>query len=108
MAIKNSCVHLAYLFTEVPFLDRFQAAADAGFMAVEFSDPRRFRAGELAEHASRAGLKVVHFTSSGLITALDECGYDGWVSCECFPSGPPIESLAWRDRFFGENVALGC
>ncbi|MPZ56040.1 MAG: TIM barrel protein [Rhizobiales bacterium] len=64
MASKPSCVHLAYLFTEVPFLDRFRAAADAGFTAVEFSDPRRFPANELAQHAGCAGLKVVQITTS--------------------------------------------
>jgi hydroxypyruvate isomerase len=61
---KASCVHLAYLFTEVPFLDRFRAAADAGFTAVEFSDPRRFTPDELAQRARQAGLKVVQFTTS--------------------------------------------
>ena len=29
------CANLTYLFTEYPFLERFQAAAEAGFEAVE-------------------------------------------------------------------------
>ncbi|HIN63566.1 MAG TPA: hydroxypyruvate isomerase, partial [Candidatus Obscuribacterales bacterium] len=31
--------NLSMLFTELPFLDRFQAAADAGFKGVEFLFP---------------------------------------------------------------------
>jgi hydroxypyruvate isomerase len=33
------CANLGFLFTEVPFLDRFAASAKAGFSAVEYSDP---------------------------------------------------------------------
>lgn len=64
MSRKGLCVHLGYLFTEVPFLERFQAAADAGFAAVEFSDPRRFPAAQLADRLRRAGLTAVQFTTS--------------------------------------------
>ena len=35
--------NLTMLFNEVPFLDRFAAAADAGFNAVEFLFPYRTR-----------------------------------------------------------------
>ena len=31
--------NLNFLFTELPFLDRFEAAAKAGFKAVEFNGP---------------------------------------------------------------------
>ena len=34
--------NLSWLFTEVPFLDRFEAAAAAGFRAVEFLLPYEF------------------------------------------------------------------
>ena len=40
--------NLTMLFTEVPFLERFEAAARAGFKAVEFLFPYPFSAGELA------------------------------------------------------------
>ncbi|CAN7556709.1 hydroxypyruvate isomerase [Duganella sp. LjRoot269] len=40
--------NLTMLFTEVPFLERFEAAARAGFKAVEFLFPYPYSAGELA------------------------------------------------------------
>ncbi len=29
--------------------------------------------------------------------ALDEMGYDKWVACEYTPSGPTLDTLAWRE-----------
>ena len=47
--------NLHFLFTEVPFLDRFAAAARAGFKAVEFPDaydhPPAVLADQLARHS---------------------------------------------------------
>ena len=37
------------MFTETPFLDRFAAAADAGFEAVEFLFPYEFPPEELID-----------------------------------------------------------
>ena len=42
-------VNLTMLFTEVPFLDRFAKAAEAGFAAVEFQFPYDFAAADIAE-----------------------------------------------------------
>lgn len=53
--------NLHYLFTEVPFLDRFEAAASAGFQAVEFQVPYDFAAQELRGRLDGAGLKMVLF-----------------------------------------------
>jgi hydroxypyruvate isomerase len=39
--------NLSMMFTERPFLDRFAAAADAGFTAVEFLFPYAFKADEI-------------------------------------------------------------
>jgi len=33
------CANLGFLFCEVPFLDRFDAAARAGFTGVEYASP---------------------------------------------------------------------
>ncbi|MCI0526134.1 MAG: hydroxypyruvate isomerase family protein [Nitrospira sp.] len=54
-------VNLWFLFTEVPFLDRFEAAAKAGFKAVEFAFPYAHPAHEVAERLYHAGLKQVLF-----------------------------------------------
>ncbi|HCB0735053.1 TPA: hydroxypyruvate isomerase, partial [Klebsiella pneumoniae] len=42
--------NLSMLFTELPFLERFAAAARAGFEAVEFLFPYEYAAGEIRQH----------------------------------------------------------
>jgi hydroxypyruvate isomerase len=53
--------NLSWLFTEVPFLDRFDAAAAAGFRAVEFLQPYEFPPSEIAARLERHGLEHVLF-----------------------------------------------
>ena len=53
--------NLHYLFAEVPFLDRFEAAADAGFKGVEFQVPYDYPKGELAARLKGNGLQMVLF-----------------------------------------------
>jgi hydroxypyruvate isomerase len=58
--------NLSMMFTELPFLDRFDAAADAGFAAVEFMFPYDWPAEVVAERARRRDLAIVLFnTPSG-------------------------------------------
>jgi hydroxypyruvate isomerase len=51
--------NLTMMFTELPFLARFQAAATAGFEAVEFMFPYAFGKAVVAETARAAGLQVI-------------------------------------------------
>ena len=51
--------NLTLLFNELPFLDRFQAAAHAGFEAVEFLFPYAFAAKELRARLEGHGLQLV-------------------------------------------------
>jgi hydroxypyruvate isomerase len=53
--------NLSMLFTEVPFLERFERAAAAGFDAVEFLFPYAWPAAEIAERLSAHGLRLVLF-----------------------------------------------
>src|SRR5258706_14000328 len=53
--------NLSMLFTEVPFLDRFEAAADAGFTAVEFLFPYDHPAEAVGERLRRNGLTQALF-----------------------------------------------
>ncbi|WP_341988914.1 TIM barrel protein [Azorhizobium sp. AG788] len=53
--------NLNSLFNEWAFLDRFAAAADAGFTAVEFQFPYAFSADAVAARLQRNGLKAVTF-----------------------------------------------
>lgn len=53
--------NLHYLFTEVPFLDRFEAAALAGFRAVEFQVPYDFERRDLVARLRDFNLNMVLF-----------------------------------------------
>jgi hydroxypyruvate isomerase len=53
--------NLHYLFTERPFLDRFEAAAAAGFKAVEFQVPYDFPPAELRARLRGCSLEMVLF-----------------------------------------------
>ncbi len=51
--------NLTMLFNEVPFLDRFERASQAGFEAVEFLFPYAFDASEIRQRLEAHGLKLV-------------------------------------------------
>jgi hydroxypyruvate isomerase len=51
--------NLTMLFTELDFLDRFDAAASAGFKAVEFLFPYSYKLDEIGERLSRHDLGLV-------------------------------------------------
>jgi len=53
--------NLSMLFQELPFLDRFEAAAKAGFRGVEFLFPYEHPAHELADRLRRFDLTLVLF-----------------------------------------------
>jgi hydroxypyruvate isomerase len=52
------CANLNFLFTEHPFLERFAAAAEAGFRTVELLNPYEAPAAEIAQRLAATGLKV--------------------------------------------------
>ena len=53
--------NLSMLFTELPFLDRFAAAREAGFDAVEFLFPYAFDTDQIAQRLRRHQLQLVLF-----------------------------------------------
>jgi hydroxypyruvate isomerase len=53
--------NLSFLFTEHDFLDRFEAAARAGFGGVEYHFPYQWEARDLAARLHRSGLAQVLF-----------------------------------------------
>ncbi len=93
--------NLTFLYTELPFLDRFAAAARDGFEAVEFTFPYAHDPVELRESQDAAGVRTVLFNAPpGNWNAGDR----------------GLASLPARDREFAETietalryaVALGC
>jgi hydroxypyruvate isomerase len=59
--VPKFSANLTMMFTEVPFLERFAAAANAGFSAVEFLSPYDHAADAIAETAKNAGIAVTLF-----------------------------------------------
>jgi len=57
----NFAANLTWLFQEWPFLDRFAAAADAGFTAVEYLFPYEHPPEEIARRLAQHNLKQVLF-----------------------------------------------
>jgi hydroxypyruvate isomerase len=55
--------NLSMMFNEVDFLDRFEAAAKAGFKGVEYLFPYDFEAAEIADKLSSNGLTQVLFNT---------------------------------------------
>jgi hydroxypyruvate isomerase len=53
--------NLSFLFTELPFLDRFEAAAQAGFRAVEMLFPYAHDASEIRARLAGNGLELALF-----------------------------------------------
>ena len=53
--------NLSFLFTEHPFLDRFAAAANAGFKGVEYMFPYEYAPEVLQEHLRATGVQQVLF-----------------------------------------------
>jgi hydroxypyruvate isomerase len=59
--MPHFAANLTMMFTEVPFLDRFAAAAKAGFTAVEFLFPYDHPADEVGQRLRAAGLTQALF-----------------------------------------------
>jgi hydroxypyruvate isomerase len=93
--------NLSMLFTEVKFLDRFDAAARAGFTAVEFLFPYEYKPAELRARLDGNGLKLV----------LHNLPPGDWTRGErgigCHPDRV-AEFRANVDRGIDYATALGC
>src|SRR5271169_3731917 len=81
------CANLGFLFDEVPFLDRFDAAARAGFTGVEYASPYEYSATVLRARLNAAGLSQILINSPAGNRAAGERGM------ACLPGRVP----AFRD-----------
>ncbi|KTT27735.1 hydroxypyruvate isomerase [Pseudacidovorax intermedius] len=93
--------NLTMLFTELPFLQRFEAAARAGFEGVEYLFPYDFETRELAE-ALRA---------HGLVQVLHNLPAGDWAAGERGIACHPDRVGEFRDgvgRAIGYATTLGC
>lgn len=61
--MPSFAANLSMMFTERPFLERFDAAAAAGFRAVEFLFPYEFPAAQIRGALDRAGLTMALYNT---------------------------------------------
>lgn len=85
------CANLGFLFPDLPFLDRFAAAARAGFTAVEYASPYEYPAADLRTRLADHGLEQVLINSPAGNRAQGERGF------ACLPG---------RDGDFRDGVSL--
>ena len=93
--------NLSMMFTELPFLDRFEAAAKAGFKAVEFLFPYDFPAAEIAARLKGSGLQQVLFNAPP----------GDWTKGERGQAALPGRQAEFREGFqkaLDYAAALGC
>ncbi|HNQ76284.1 MAG TPA: hydroxypyruvate isomerase [Pseudothauera hydrothermalis] len=84
--------NLSFLYPDLPFLERFAAAARSGFRAVEFHFPYDWPAEQVARAAREAGVEVVLFNFPAGDWAAGERGLG------CLPG---------REAEFRDGVARG-
>lgn len=72
--------NLKWLFTELPFEERFDAAASAGFRAVEYSSPYEYPAARLRGLLDAAGLEQILIN-----TPMGAPGTPERAGLACFP-----------------------
>lgn len=93
--------NLHYLFSELPFLDRFEAAAAAGFKAVEFQVPYDYPVAELSARLRANALKMVLF----------DAPMGAWDSGDRGLAAAPGREREFRDslaKVIEYGGALGC
>ena len=99
VSLPKLAANLSLLFTELPFLERFAAAAAAGFRAVEYQFPYDVAADEIAASARAAGVAVV-------LHNLPR-GRDGEIGIAALP-GREAEFEAGIERAMAYAQAVGC
>ncbi|MCH7943225.1 MAG: hydroxypyruvate isomerase [Proteobacteria bacterium] len=93
--------NISFLFTEIDFLDRFAAAAEAGFSAVEWHFPYGFDTHDLAQRLADNGLRAALFN-------LPPGDWDGGErGIACLP-GRVAEFEDGVGRAIDYAKALGC
>ncbi|MFP6729948.1 MAG: 2-oxo-tetronate isomerase [Alphaproteobacteria bacterium] len=93
--------NISFLFTEIDFLDRFAAAADAGFSAVEWHFPYDHDKADLAQRLADNGLSCALFN----LSPGDWQAGDRGIACL---SGRVSEFEDGVGRAIDYAMALGC
>ena len=102
--------NLSFLYQELPFLDRFEAAAKDGFKAVEYMFPYAFDVREIAARLKANDLQQVLFSlpPGGNNAATSQAAWDAGVrGLACIP-GSQAQLLQGADLALRYAQALQC
>ena len=102
--------NLTMMYPELPFLDRFEAAAKDGFKAVEYLFPYAFEAKELAARLKNNGLQQVlfNFPPGGVdAESIDAAWNDGTRGIACI-AGREADFAAGADLALRYAEDLDC
>ncbi len=99
-AMPQFAANLSLMYTELPFLDRFEAAARDGFRAVEYLSPFGWPAKELAARLRAHGLQQVLFNAPPGGVDADSIG-QAWSSGQ-----KGMACVAGREAEFRVGLAL--
>lgn len=110
LSMPRFAANLSFLYQELPFLDRFEAAARDGFEGVEYLFPYACEPGALAGRLAANGLQQVLFNAppAGLDAAgIDRAWSEGMRGTACLPGREP-EFRAGVQLALRYAEALGC
>ena len=99
--MPNFNANLSMMFNEVGFLERFGAAAKAGFRGVEFLFPYEFPAAQIREQLDKHKLKMVLFN----MPPGDWAAGDRGLACDPAKVAPFQENIGKAVEY---ATALGC
>ncbi len=98
------CANLSFLFTEVPFLDRFEAAAKAGFKGVEYLNPFEAPAEEIAARLKANGLTQALFNMAHGDWSKGERGLSALPGRETEFEASTLAALKLAEKFGCKRV----
>ena len=98
--------NLNFLFTELPFLDRFEAAAKAGFKAVESTNLYEASAEEIAARLKANGLTLALFNMPAGNAAAGERGLAALAGRESDFQAAFETALRYADATGGRKIHL--
>ena len=90
--------NLSWIYQEVPFLQRFGAAAAHGFKAVEILFPITAHV-QIAGNPDRNEPDIGEANHLYLLDVLDRLGYQGYVGLEYKPRTTTGAGLGWAAKY---------
>lgn len=87
------CANISWLFRELPFLERPEAARRAGFMGIEFHTLEGTEPGQVARAARESGVRIVLFNA--------------WPG-DFFEGGAGLSGVPGREAAFRDEILNAC